>query len=157
VSSPVIAWCRIPTMSFSSVLTFLPAGNCLTLNSLLRLPCLSRHGQQGKHGSSIAVQLLLSWPRRKHHSSVVCWQLPCNGRLSRGRRLATSLHATILYYSITIYANYHIIWLRPCVAEMYCCKLNESMGWVVIKPMTCEAVLGTTLCVYRPISSGQLM
>jgi hypothetical protein len=37
MSTPVIAWRQIPTMSSASVLTFLPAGDCLTTNSLLQL------------------------------------------------------------------------------------------------------------------------
>jgi hypothetical protein len=33
VSSQVVAWLRIPTMSSVSVLTFLPSDDCLTTNS----------------------------------------------------------------------------------------------------------------------------
>jgi hypothetical protein len=32
MSSPVIVWQRIPTMSPATVLTILPAGDCLTIN-----------------------------------------------------------------------------------------------------------------------------
>jgi hypothetical protein len=35
VSSPIVAWWRNPVMSSVSVLTFLPASDCLTTNSLL--------------------------------------------------------------------------------------------------------------------------
>jgi hypothetical protein len=37
VSSPIVAWWRIPTVSSASLLTFLPAGDCLTTHSLLLL------------------------------------------------------------------------------------------------------------------------
>jgi hypothetical protein len=37
MSSPVVAWWRIPTMSSASVITFLPAGYCLRTNSLIQL------------------------------------------------------------------------------------------------------------------------
>jgi hypothetical protein len=40
MSSPVVAWRRIPIMSSASVLTFLLTGDCLTTNSLLQLACL---------------------------------------------------------------------------------------------------------------------
>jgi hypothetical protein len=40
----------------------------------------SRHGSHRKHRFSVAAQLLLSGPRRKHHSSVVvCGPLHSNG------------------------------------------------------------------------------
>jgi hypothetical protein len=62
----------------------------------------SRDRLHRKHISSIVVQLLLSGPRRKHHSSVfVCG--PLYGRPSRGRHLAVVPHATVilqvLFYS----------------------------------------------------------
>jgi hypothetical protein len=37
VSSPIVAWRRIPTMSSVSGLTFLPVGDYLTTNSLLQV------------------------------------------------------------------------------------------------------------------------
>jgi hypothetical protein len=66
VSWLVVAWWRISTMSSASMLTFLPAGDCLTTNSLLQLSILnwlsltvllitSRHGPHRKHCSSVAV------------------------------------------------------------------------------------------------------
>jgi hypothetical protein len=39
--SPVVALWRIPTISSTSVLTFLPASDCLTTNSLLQLSTLN--------------------------------------------------------------------------------------------------------------------
>jgi hypothetical protein len=40
-SSSVVCWWRIPIMSSASVLSFLPAGDCLTTNSLLQLSTLT--------------------------------------------------------------------------------------------------------------------
>jgi hypothetical protein len=86
---------------------FLPTDDCLTtvdshlhstalhLLSLIVLLITYRHGSHRKHRSSVAVHLLLSEPRRKHNSFLVaCAQL--FSRLSRGRRLATGLYATII-------------------------------------------------------------
>jgi hypothetical protein len=42
VSSSVVTWWRIPTISSVSVLTFLPAGDCPTTISLLRLSTLNK-------------------------------------------------------------------------------------------------------------------
>jgi hypothetical protein len=44
MSSPVFAWWRVPTMSSASMLTFLPAGDCLTTNSLFQLSILNYLG-----------------------------------------------------------------------------------------------------------------
>jgi hypothetical protein len=42
MSSPVVAWWRILTVSSASVLSFLPAGDCLTTNSLFQLSTRDR-------------------------------------------------------------------------------------------------------------------
>jgi hypothetical protein len=71
MSSPVIAWWRIPTTSSASLLTLLLAGNCLTTNSLLELSTLN--------WLSLTVLLITSWhaPHRKR-CSLSCFQLlPC--------------------------------------------------------------------------------
>jgi hypothetical protein len=58
-------------------------GWCLSHNSLFVPTVLlttSQHRPHRKHRSSVAVQLLLSALRRKHHSSaVICGPLPRNG------------------------------------------------------------------------------
>jgi hypothetical protein len=70
LSSAVIAWQWIPTVSSAFMLMFLAAGDCLTTNSLLQLSTLSsvnwltllsvlhitsQHGPQRKHRSVVAV------------------------------------------------------------------------------------------------------
>jgi hypothetical protein len=42
MSSPLVAWWRILTVPSASVLTFLPAGDCFTTNSLFQLSTLGR-------------------------------------------------------------------------------------------------------------------
>jgi hypothetical protein len=92
MSSPVITWWQIPTMSSASVLTFLPAGDCLTTNSLLQLLTFKSKSyyKWWSVGQSILVSSHICGPRpdfyysqltvllitsrhelnRKHHSSV---------------------------------------------------------------------------------------
>jgi hypothetical protein len=76
VSTPVVAWWRTSTMSSASVLTFLPAGDCPTTNSLRQLSS-ARTAQKTQFPT--AVHLLLIGECRKHYSSVVCRPLRSNG------------------------------------------------------------------------------
>jgi hypothetical protein len=76
----------------ASVLAFLPAGDCLTTNSLLQLSTLnstditSRHESLRKHRSSVAVS----------SCEAITQQRLLRICLSRGRCLATGLHAATL-------------------------------------------------------------
>jgi hypothetical protein len=56
VSSPVVAWWWISTMSSASMLKFLLAGNCPTTNSLLQLSCLYHLGMDSTENT---IPLLL--------------------------------------------------------------------------------------------------
>jgi hypothetical protein len=60
-SSPVVAWWRIPTMFYASVLTFLPAGDCPTTNSLLQLtnPQAGGHLSPTSYSSNWRLKTLL--------------------------------------------------------------------------------------------------
>jgi hypothetical protein len=111
ISSPVVVWWRIPAISSAFVLTFLPAGDCLTTNSLLQLSTLSwlslivllitsRHVPHRKHNSSLAVSNCC------HADMLVCdaftqWRL-LYSCFFRGRCLTTGLNATI-FISVLIF------------------------------------------------------
>jgi hypothetical protein len=73
-------------MSSDSVLTFFPAGNCLTTNSLLQLSPLLLFNCRLADRAENTILLLLFAGR--------CPVTPLYSRLPRGRRLATGLHAT---------------------------------------------------------------
>jgi hypothetical protein len=66
LSSLVVAWWRISTMSSAFLLTFLRVGDCLTTNSLLKLSTVD--------WLSLAVLLITTrhGPYRKLRSSVCC-------------------------------------------------------------------------------------
>jgi hypothetical protein len=88
MSSPIVDWWRIQqcplllcsnSYRLATVPQLTHCSNCRFSNNLLnyRLVLLitSQHGPRRKH-SSVALQLLFSGPREKHHSSVVCRPLP---------------------------------------------------------------------------------
>jgi hypothetical protein len=75
MSSPVVAWWRIPNISSASVLTFLPAGNCLTTNALLQLSTLNwlTPVQSSKLLLVLASRVVLGFLPRRDPCSYFCF------------------------------------------------------------------------------------
>jgi hypothetical protein len=91
VSSLVVAWWQVLTMSSASMLTFLPAGDCPTTNpTLLQLSCLQHIGTDHTE-NTVPLLLLPLLCRVSWDVHVIATQpLPSNGRSLESHYLATA-------------------------------------------------------------------